>query len=748
MNRQTFAEVVVELKSRQVDRSFHYQVPEQLKPLLQPGHRVLVPFGPRKVTGFVVVTDACPDPDLKDIKAILDLMDEEPLLNQDQIDLARWLAGYYACPLIHALLAVAGPGLQVRGARKVRGYWPEPAHRDWVEVIKELANKAPKRSRVLNAAVVTPGLSRRDLAAAGGATPAVVDALVKAGYLTARTWEERRNPYSRTGLVNELPLLTEEQGSSEKEVCQALDEGRQEVFLLHGVTGSGKTEVYLRCVARALVLGRQALVLVPEISLTAQMVNWFKGRFGERVAVLHSRLSPGEKYDEWKRIQSGQAPVVLGARSAVFAPLANLGLLIIDEEHEFSYKQEESPRYHARAVALYLVRRHRAILILGSATPSLESGSRVLSGGPYRCLSMKHRIDRRSMPAVHVVDMRQESRLGNRGPFSALLLQKMEHCLSSGWQVLLFLNRRGFNTLVVCRECGMVLKCPHCDISLTYHSNSRVLCHYCRYSVMAPGMCPSCRSLHLGYLGMGTQKIEQQVQEFFPSARVLRMDADTTTRKGSHEIILQAFKDGGADILIGTQMVAKGLDLKRVTLVGVVAADLALHMPDFRAAERTFQILTQVAGRSGRGQHPGEVVVQTYCPGHYAVQAAAGHDYVSFFRREMEVRRELYYPPFSRMARFIVAGPGEEDVEAGSLVIREVLAELSGVSSGEKPVSIIGPAPAPLSRVRGKYRWHLVLWGRGPEVHRLIRNAVTVLETRWRSKKANWTVDIDPQSMM
>lgn len=748
MNRRTLAEVVVELKTRQVDRPFHYAVPEQLQPMLQLGHRVLVPFGSRRLTGFVVAVDVRPDPSIKDVKAIHELMDEEPLLNQDQINLARWLAGYYACPLIHALLAVAGPGLQVRGARKVRGYWPAPAHRDWVGVIETLTLKAPKRAQVLNAAVATPGLSRRDLATAGGATPAVVDALVKAGYLTARTWEERRNPYPRAGLINDLPLLTEEQEHCVKEVYLALDEDRQKVFLLHGVTGSGKTEVYLRCVARALALGRQALVLVPEISLTTQMVNWFKGRFGEGVAVLHSRLSPGEKYDEWKRIQSGQAPVVLGARSAVFAPLVNLGLLIIDEEHETSYKQEESPRYHARAVALYLARRHGATLILGSATPALESGSRALSGGPYRCLSMKHRIDQRSMPTVQVVDMREESRSGNRGLFSTTLLQKMETRLDRGEQVLLFLNRRGFNTLVVCRECGMVLKCPHCDISLTYHSNGRVLCHYCRYSVLAPARCSSCRGLHLGYLGTGTQKIEQQVQEYFPLARILRMDADTTTRKGSHEVILQTFKGGEADILIGTQMVAKGLDFQGVTLVGVVAADLALHMPDFRAAERTFQILTQVAGRSGRGQHPGEVVVQTYCPGHYAVRAAADHDYAAFFRREMEVRQELNYPPFSRMARFIVSGPGEEEVESGSRVIREVFNELSGISSGEKLVNIIGPAPAPMSRVRGKYRYHLVLWGRGLDVHRLVHSAVALLETRWRSKKTNWTVDIDPQSIM
>lgn len=747
MDSDKFASVVVAVKARQVNKLFHYAVPADLQSLLQTGHQVLVPFGSRRVTGFVVDTNVKPDPGVKDIKPILQLMGDELLFSPEQYELARWLAAYYMCNLAQALQAVVGPGLQVKGAKKVRKIWPAGNVSDFAPIISDLTPRAPRQAKVLQVAVSSPGLTRRELAEAAGASPSAIDALLRAGLLTTRTRVERRNPYPRAHKTFvATPSLNNEQEKSVGEVCRALTEGREQIFLLHGVTGSGKTEVYLRCVARAMELGRQALVLVPEISLTTQMVNWFKSRFGEQVAVLHSRLSPGEKYDEWNRIKSGEAGVVLGARSAVFAPLVNPGLLVIDEEHEFSYKQEESPRYHARAVALYLAHRHRAVLILGSATPSLESGSRALPGGPYRCLTMRHRIDQRPMPTVQVVDLRKETQAGNRGLFSAALREKMTARLEAGEQILLFLNRRGFNTLVVCRECGLVVKCPHCDISLTYHTNGRVLCHYCRYSIMAPSICPSCRSLYMSYFGTGTQKVEQEVQELFPMARVLRMDGDTTARKGAHEKIIKSFSRGDVDILIGTQMVAKGLDLPGVTLVGVVAADLSLHMPDFRAAERTFQVLTQVAGRSGRGESPGEVVVQTYCPEHYAVRAAAKHDYASFFRQELAIRKELFYPPFSRMARFIITGAAEDKVEAGARAIRDVLGELLEGSDSNQGFQVVGPAPAPLGRVRGRFRWHIVVWGR--EVHRLIYQATRLIQDRWHDQKVSWTVDIEPQSIM
>ncbi|MEW5953507.1 MAG: primosomal protein N' [Bacillota bacterium] len=748
MTEDVFASVVVDVKARQVNRTFQYLVPPNLQNLLKIGHRVLVPFGARRVTGFVVETKALPDPRIKDLKPILQLMDEEPLLSKEQIELAGWLAAYYACTLAQAMQTVAGPELQVKGERKIRNLWPAGDVTDYGTIIRNLAARAPQQAKVLQAVLNYPGLTRKDLAAAAGVSTGVVDSLLRSGLVTAHSKAERRNPYPVKPGVQRVvpPPLTREQEKNTGEVCQALNEGKEQVFLLQGVTGSGKTEVYLRCAARTLELGRQAMVLVPEISLTSQMVRWFKDRFGEQVAVLHSRLSRGEKYDEWKRIKSGEAGVVLGARSAVFAPLTKPGLLVIDEEHESSYKQEEAPRYHARAVALYLARRHRAVLILGSATPSLESASRALPGGPYRRLTMFHRIEHRPLPVVQVVDLRKELRDGNRGLFSVALREKMTSRLEGGEQILLFLNRRGFNTLVVCRECGLVVKCPHCDISLTYHSHGRVLCHYCHYSIMAPGICPSCRSPYLSYFGTGTQKVEQEVQKLFPGARVLRMDRDTTAKKGSHEKIIKSFSAGDVDILIGTQMVAKGLDLPGVTLVGVVAADLSLHMPDFRAAERTFQVLTQVAGRAGRGQSPGEVVVQTYCPEHYAIRAAANHDYAGFFSQELAIRKELLYPPFTRMARFIVTGAGEDQVEAGARVIREALAELLEPAQVNSGYQVVGPAPAPLGRVRGRYRWHIVVWGR--EVHRLTYQVIKLLEERWTNQKVNWLVDIEPQSMM
>ncbi|MEW6426002.1 MAG: primosomal protein N', partial [Bacillota bacterium] len=575
-----YAEVLVDLPARQVDRVFHYLVPAPLKDQVTMGSRVQVPFGRQKLTGYVTGFTVSPRLEQVDqLKEISAVLDPGPVFAERQLTLARWLAEHYLCPTVSALQAIIGPRL-AGAPRRVQGLWP-------AETADPAAFAgAPAQEKAWRAALARPGLTRRELAAAAGVSPGAVDALVAKQLLSVREYAKSRSPFpgeNGAGAAPPPPALAPQQEEAVREIRAALEAGGPKTFLLYGVTGSGKTEVYCRSVARALGLGRQAVVLVPEIALTPQMVATFRSRFGPRVAVLHSRLSDGERYDEWMRVWRGEADVVLGARSALFAPLREPGLIIIDEEHEPSYKQEESPRYHARTVALHLARERGAVVVLGSATPALESFY-AAGRGEYRLLRMDERIESRPLPQVRVVDMRAELRRGNRGFFSRQLLLAVRDALARREQVILFLNRRGFSTIVVCRECGLVVKCPHCDVSLTYHTGGRLLCHYCNHTAPAPARCPDCRSKQIGYFGAGTQKIEQEVRRLFPQAGVLRLDSDTAARKGSHREILTAFRQGEADILIGTQMIAKGLDIPSVTLVGVVNADVSLHMPDFRAS--------------------------------------------------------------------------------------------------------------------------------------------------------------------
>ncbi|OAT81420.1 replication restart helicase PriA [Desulfotomaculum copahuensis] len=725
-----FAEVLVNLALRRVDKIFHYRVPAGLQGQVETGSRVLVPFGRRKLEGYVVGFGVPPQE--SGIKEVAALLDKGPLFTPGQLALARWVAAYYLCPLVSALQAMIWPLLQTAGPRRVRGLWPAAGVSG--------APQTPKQNAVWQLAQNSPGLTRMELARRAGVSPGLVNSLVARGWLQVEEQMVRRDPVAGTPLrPSPPPVLNVPQAEAVREIAAALDREKEQVFLLHGITGSGKTEVYLRGIAAALERGRQAVALVPEIALTPQMVDVFRGRFGGRVAVLHSGLAAGERYDEYQRIQNGTAPVVLGARSAVFAPLDRPGLVIVDEEHESSYKQEETPRYHARAVALRLARQYGAVAVLGSATPALESYCRTLSGGPYRLLNLPYRIARRPLPPVRVVDLRREYRAGRRGIFSGALQEALAERLSRKEQAILFLNRRGYATFIVCRECGLVLKCPHCDISLTYHANGRLRCHYCNYSVLAPSRCPACTGRQMGFYGTGTQKVEQEVRRLFPAARVLRLDKDTTGRRGSHREILDAFGRGEADILIGTQMVAKGLDMPGVTLVGVVNADTTLHMPDFRASERTFQLLTQVAGRAGRGDRGGEVLVQTYSPAHYAVDAARRHDYGGFFSQEMSIRRALGYPPFSHLCRVLFTGASEEEVEKAA-------AALAGFAAGGA-VQVMGPAPAPLVRVKDRFRWQLVLRADAPQK---LREAVTAglagYERQLRTVAV--AVDLDPQNMM
>lgn len=793
---EKYAEVIVDIPSQAVDRPFHYLVPPALEPNLQPGHRVIVPFGARKLVGYVMgIVDKSP---VDEVKPILKILDEEPLLTREMVDLALWLAQHTYSRLVDVLRCLLPPGIHIKSEKYVeiapeygtrcinelkerapkqeavlrylkeaggealwddildaaecgaavinalaeKGYvtikyrWTSPAVKKkrvqvcrlnvstgdaaaWVEANRR---KAPKQAEVISCLMVMEKpCTASNLAAKAGTTLGTVRALEEKG-LIKRYWQEvYRDPYGEGAAASKPLTPNPAQRNALEEIKEALDRESPDVFLLRGVTGSGKTEVYLQAIGRVLELGKQAIVLVPEISLTPQTVRRFKARFGDRVAVLHSALSAGERFDEWRRIRSGDADIVVGARSAVFAPFTRLGLIVIDEEHEQSYKQEEMPRYHAKDVALWRASRHRAVVVLGSATPAVES-TYLAETGAYRQLLLPERIETRPLPPVEIVDMRVELKRGNRTILSGRLREAIGQRLQKREQMIILLNRRGYATCVLCRECGHVLQCKNCRVTLTYHEPDKsVRCHYCGWQMPLPRLCPECRSQLLRRFGVGTQRVEEVLVREFPGARILRMDMDTTRRKGSHRAILTTFEQGKADILLGTQMIAKGLDFPSVTLVGVITADTALNIPDFRAGERTFQLLTQVAGRAGRGDKGGEVIIQTYTPEHYSIQAAASHHYTAFYREELAFRREMGYPPYKFLARILISGPVEREViDTAQRAAEALQLQIDALGPRTEDVGIFGPSPAPLSLVRNRYRWHIIVKGEEGAVRRCL----------------------------
>ncbi|MEB3101241.1 primosomal protein N' [Ferviditalea candida] len=596
-----------------------------------------------------------------------------------------------------------------------------------------------------------------DLSKRQGISSSAVKALADKGWIALREVEVFRDPYENRVFERTTSLqLTDEQQAIYDEIAASLRMRTHQVFLLHGVTGSGKTEVYLQAIEVCLNQGREAIVLVPEISLTPQMVERFKSRFGDWVAVLHSRLSHGERYDEWRKIQMGKVKVAIGARSAVFAPFSNLGLLIVDEEHEASYKQEENPKYHAGEVAVARGRQSRAVILLGSATPSLESYHRTQTG-EYKLLKMPSRVQGRPLPAVQVIDMREELKAGNRSMFSRALHQAIEDRLQKQEQMVLLLNRRGYSTFVMCRSCGYVAGCPHCEISLTYHHNSRTMrCHYCGYAERELNSCPSCKSAHIRFFGAGTQRVEEELVRLFPGIRVIRMDVDTTNQKGAHEKWLQLFRSRQADVLLGTQMVAKGLDFPYVTLVGVIAADTVLNLPDFRSAEKTFQLLTQVAGRAGRHHLPGEVVIQSYTPEHYSIQCASMHDYSRFVAQELKLREAREYPPFWKLI-LVTLSHGQIPllVRAGETLADEIRQQWRRLSrhatdaGGDGRLEVLGPVASPISRIKDRYRFQCMIKYRGDvAISGIMDGALSRLEDTVSKEKLQISVDVDPQMMM
>jgi primosomal protein N' (replication factor Y) len=664
----------------------------------------------------------------------------------------------YASLLERGLLirgsATSAPRARPRYVRTARLLVPP----DELPRAREALRRAPRQASVveyLSAVAIgaETALVLREVMKATGASYEALRELEQRGFLAIEQRELRRDPLAGDALAPDRPpTLTSQQEAALAQVREALDTARHQVFLLHGVTGSGKTELYLRAISRALRLGRQTLVLVPEIALTAQLVRRFAARFPGQCAVLHSGLGLGERYDEWRRLRRGQAGIAIGSRSAVFAPLPELGLVIVDEEHEPSYKHDQTPRYHARDLALELAALAGAPIVLGSATPSVESYERA-RGGQYRLLDMPERVgtpitvggvdlaQMLPLPAVRLVDMRQELQRGNRSIFSAALQAALAEAVERDEQALLFLNRRGAAAFVMCRDCGHVLGCPRCSSPLTVHSDEEaeaglLICHSCNHRELSPSHCPQCWSTRIRHFGVGTQRVVEEVEKLLPGVRTLRWDRDTATGKHGNKRLLDRFLRREAEVLVGTQMIAKGLDLPGITLVGVVAADTGLRLPDFRSSERAFQLLTQVAGRAGRRDRQGQVLIQSYSPDHYALRAAQEHNYAAFFQQEIAFRRQLGYPPFSRLVRFVISGPREERLEREAHALAEHLREL-GERHSLGNWSLVGPAPCFFHRARGRFRWHLVL--RAEQLDSLLL-ALGPLP--------GWLVDVDPVSLL
>lgn len=656
-----YADVIIDISLEKLDRAFAYRVPAEWEDQIAIGSPVKVPFGRggRTVTGYVLGLSDEPSFDRDKIKDLIAVQQDAVPIESELIALAAWMREHYGGTMNQALKTVIPIKRKEREKRKeivALALEPHEARQRFESLNRK---NSVARKRLLDALLEREEIPKELLTGKLGVTSSVIHALEAQGIVKVTASRDYRNPVKHAEAKKHIPTLNPAQDQAVRAVRELENSGRQETFLLHGVTGSGKTEVYMELIASTLARGKQAIVLIPEIALTYQTVSRFYQRFGDRVSIMNSRLSPGERYDQFERAKNGEVDIMIGPRSALFTPFPNLGMVIIDEEHETSYKSEAVPRYHARETAIQRARMCGATVILGSATPSLESYYRA-KNGEYHLLELKDRVEQKPLPACHIVDMRQELRKGNHSILSAALRERMADRLQKKEQVMLFLNRRGIAGFLSCRACGYVPKCPHCDVSLSKHRGGRMVCHYCGYEEREPSTCPSCGSKYIGGFKAGTQKVEEIVKKSFPDAVTLRMDFDTTRTKDSYENILGAFSNGEADILIGTQMIVKGHDFPNVTLVGVLAADMSLHVADYHCAERTFQLLTQAAGRAGRGNRPGEVVIQAYDPGHYSIEAAKSQDYGAFYEQEIRFRRLLRYPPVWNMLVIHISSKDEE----------------------------------------------------------------------------------------
>ena len=801
-----YAEVAIALP---VEKTLHYAIPVQLRPICEVGKRVLVPLGKRRVTGYLLATCSSLPPDVtdKDIKEIIDCLDEAPLFDAVMLRFLRWVADYYLAPLGQVIKAALPPGinwesayhcsLTPEGREASAGDAAEktPATKVLQAIdphqgspLKALLKRYPSRSLFFTLqkkglisleARLRPGRTKAKKASFVEVVPtdlpldailpkereilcfieeqgrpslpelrkrfkrasATIQALAAKGLVTVREAEVFREPMLETVEREEGPFsLTPEQQGAVEQIGKALEAGTYHPFLLHGVTGSGKTEVYMRAVEQALALGRGAVILVPEISLTPQLVGRFHKRLGREMALLHSGLAPGERYDQWRRVHRGEVRVVIGARSAIFAPCRDLGLIIVDEEHDTSYKQEEGVRYNARDLAVVRAQKQGAVVVLGSATPSFESFYNARQGR-YKTLLLPNRVGGGVLPLVEIVDLRKE----DHGLFSPLLKDALAQNLEAGRQSLLFLNRRGFSHAAICADCGAAFTCRRCSVTLTFHAGRKaLLCHYCGYHLPAFQICQLCGGGKIRLLGVGTEKVEGEVRRLFPQARVARMDSDVMIERGASGRLLRALEQGEIDILVGTQMIVKGHDFPRITLVGIIAADVALHLPELRAAERCFQLISQAAGRAGRGSQPGRVIIQTFLPEHYAIERATGHDFVGFYEEEMKTREALSFPPLTRMVNIRVSSASPRAAEQGIARLAKKGHEL--LKTQRHAVEILGPSPAPLYRIKGRYRWQLLF--KGERVALLQRLSRSLIQEGKGIAGVRVEVDVDPLSLL
>lgn len=694
-----FADIIIDIVHEAVDRIFEYRIPEHLEEKAALGKTVVIPFGAgnRTRTGYIVGLKQQPDFDPSKIKDVIEIRDNEIESQRRLIELAVWMKQEYGCTMIQALKTVLPmqEKMQREEERTVRLLMDKEQAMLRLKAYEEKHYKAKVRvlARLLKENPLSYSMLRKD----EKISLSTLESMEKDGVLEIISNNVYRNPVKDPMVTHQIHPLNGGQQLIYEEFCRDYDADIRKTYLLYGVTGSGKTEVYLSLIRKVLEEGKQVIVLIPEISLTFQTVNRFYTYFGDQVSFVHSRLSKGEKYDQFVRAGKGEISIMIGPRSALFTPFPNLGLIIIDEEHESAYKSEVTPKYHAREVARKLADSCHASLVLGSATPSLESYT-MARLGRYRLWILMERANQKPLPEISVVDLRQELKEGNRSMFSRQLRKEMEERLARKEQIMLFLNRRGYAGFISCRSCGFVMKCPHCDISLTYHRGGTMSCHYCGFHRPAPKVCPECGSPHIAAFGTGTQKVEAALFREFPEARVMRMDFDTTRKKESYNQMLAAFAKGEADILVGTQMIVKGHDFSNVTLMGILAADLSLHSGDFRAAEKTFQLVTQAAGRAGRGQLPGQVIIQTYQPEHYAITAAQRQSYEEFYEQEMIYRRLLKYPPFYDMLVLFCTGKEEGICRRAMEMMGEHLRKCY------PELHMIGPSEGAFSRINDIYR--------------------------------------------
>lgn len=721
----------MDVKHPKAKKEYTYLIKEEQASTLRIGDSVRVPFNNANVSG--VITEISTLSEVKGLKLKQIIKKEGISLPVDLVNLSKDLSKYYGTPVIDFLKLMLPPKVSTK---KELVYYACSYNN--VFSARAYNQKQVFEFVLENGTVSVNEISNR-IKIPTSSIRSALNALLKKGLIKKDYRTIRREPTVINQNNYEKIILTKEQKSAVASITDNFNKKRK-TTLVYGVTGSGKTEVYIRVIKNVIKDGKKAILLVPEISLTPQILSIFQQRFPEQTAVIHSRLSPGERFDEWQRIFKGEASVVIGARSAIFAPIKDLGIIIIDEEHETSYKNGEHPYYDARIVAKFRANNQNAMLVLGSATPSVESFYKVTTG-EYSLVKLTKRVSGRPLPKLEIIDMKEELKAGNRNIFSRKLLSGIKAALDNKKQVILFLNRRGHSTFIICRDCGFVLKCVYCDISLTYHFEDRTSrCHYCGYSIVAPDICPKCKSQNIRYFGAGTQKVEQQIKRFFPKSNTLRIDSDTTSKKGSMEKMLLSFRKGSAQILIGTQAVAKGLDFPNVALVGIISADTALNMPDFRSGERTFQLITQVAGRAGRGDTPGLVYVQTYTPESFAIKCACRQNLSDFYKEELRARYRAFYPPFCNMLNIILKGHSEDLVKQQADDLKRILFE-----NYSDDVQIYGPVPAPRGRIKENYRYNLLL--KSNNLNTLIDIAGN-MQTLNKNKHVALTWDMGPQDLL